>query len=366
MLIYKPKIVRIRQFIKLFIPPICYSIARLFVLSKHNRIHIIDQADCKEKCYIYLNEIIRRKQLEFTNLEELAIPINFDYAFSFSLGEIEPLFYGDLYSLQKYAGLPIYNLASNKLSIQHGIKTRIVDIENYQSIDRMLLWSDVIKNNWDCDNPKVQGVAIGAPYFYAQSILSQQEIRKEKERLGHNLLAFPLHSNMCVDSHFDNSAFVDKLKKQKNKFDTIRVCLYWKDILLGRDKIYKDNGFECVCCGHLLDLLFLERQKSLLLIADAVFSNCVGSYVGYAIFHGLPVCIDDDDYCFTNNTAVEDLEKIEESIIRDNNNQIEQPFLNNYDYVITEEQRMIVEKFWGISCIKTQEEIEKLISVSYA
>ena len=53
------------------------------------------------------------------------------------------------------------------------------------------------------------------------------------------------------------------LKQEEKKFDTVRVCLYWADIFLGHDKIYRDILDTLDCCRKVIsfhDLPFTDRQ----------------------------------------------------------------------------------------------------------
>ena len=45
--------------------------------------------------------------------------------------------------------------------------------------------------------------------------------------------------------------------------------------------------------------------------------------------------------------------------------ELREAFMNNPEYKITSQQREIVDKYWGISCIKTSEQMKQLILRAY-
>lgn len=228
-----------------------------------------------------------------------------------------------------------------------------------------LVWSNkiLLKYKVLTTNPSV--FAIGAPFFYAKSLLSDVEVLAEKKRLGTNLLAFPMHSSHGVSAIYDPKIFLEVLKKQKHKFDTIRVCLYWKDILNGSHKIYLENGFECVCSGHIFDLNFLRRQKSLFQIADATISNGMGSHIGYSIFMNKPHCFMPDKVEFVNVDKNADGDELSKENMKSGYQEVQDAFVNNVDFLITEEQKSIIDDYWGISDMKTPCELHELFMNLY-
>ncbi len=126
--------------------------------------------------------------------------------------------------------------------------------------------------------------AIGPFIHYASSLLSKKQIQSEKKRLGKSILFFPAHSTPVIGMEFDINFLIKQIKKISKNYQTVRICLYWKDVLMGRDKVYKDAGFECVTAGHMLDPNFLPRLKSLIEISDLTAANIISSQTGFCIF----------------------------------------------------------------------------------
>lgn len=130
--------------------------------------------------------------------------------------------------------------------------------------------------------------SVGPPLQYVSCLLTEEQISVERKRLGKNLLVFPAHSTHHMSSNYDVLSFIKEIKSVSRAFDSVRVCLYWKDVLRGVDIFYEQAGIECVSAGHIYDPIFLPRLKSLLSIADMTMSNSDGSHVGFSLLMGKP------------------------------------------------------------------------------
>ena len=351
-----------KQILQLFLPPIYY---RLKAKIKYGKPIFGVELNQEEKLCTSLRDINARKGLSLSDLEELTQEPLYGGSILMSLGPvIEPNYYGGFQILQKYAGISYWNFSPQKLSIQHGYICEMFDWE--KKLDNVnFVWSEEVKRMYaeHTDNPNI--TAIGAPFFYASSILSEEEINKEKKRLGKNLLAFPTHSTYYADVEYNAAPFIKLLKEQQKKFDSVRVCVYWRDYQRGLAKPYIDAGFECVCCGHIRDPFFLERQRALFEIADATMSNALGSYIGYSIYLDKPHWLVPDKFELNDHVGDEGKREVEVWDSSPKYAELRKPFLHNSDYIITEEQRQIVDKYWGVSSLKTPEEILNLIEEAY-
>lgn len=315
----------------------------------------------KDSLYNYQKEYYRRSLIPFQDIESLSKEIPMEYINTIQMDFDEPSYYGGYYILSQYAGLDMFILPPKNLGIQHGYSFEILEWEKAKMNRRNLVWSKKMVQMYQsiCENPHIY--AIGAPFFYAKSLLDDAEIEKEKKRLGKNLLAFPMHSSICTDTNYDPSTFLAVLKAERKNFDSVRVCLYWKDILRGKHKLYQDSGFECVCNGHIFDLNFLKRQKSLFMIADATISNGVGSHIGYSIFMNKPHKLIKDYYEYEGGDGRELTEIME----KPNFQLVENVFCESRDYSITASKIEVVDKFWGISDFKKPQELRKLLLSLY-
>lgn len=356
----------IREVFRLFLPPIYYKAKEWFSPQRDYVKDVLPPKQSKEICTDYLLEINKRSLLAFTEIKQLSRDFTFEQLDSITIGDAGPNFYGAFWVLQKYAGLPISNLPPYNIMLQHGIVYGLEDQIMPCSNKINIVWSSHIKEILlETKISSVGTYSIGAPFFYAKSLLTPEDIALEKKRLGHNLLAFPMHSTHFKDNDYELDNFIQVLKEERKRFDTVRICLYWRDFQRGTMNRFIQEGFECVCCGHMFDLLFLERQKSLIAIADATISNGVGSHIGYSVFLNKGHWLIPDDFLLTDNTY--GAAEIEMEIKRTSQSysSIKKAFMNNCDYEITNEQMSLVDDYWGISSIKSRSEMKDFLLSLY-
>lgn len=317
----------------------------------------------KDHIIQYQREVLRRSLLSFQSIDELSQSIPFEWAITTDMQE--PMYYGAFQELLFYAGLSSITMPPKMLGIQHGYVFELRTYEKSKFIFRNLVWSKKLVEMYHEYTTSPDIYAIGAPFFYARSFYDEEKLKSEKKRLGKNLLAFPMHSQIDVNTNYDPHKFLDVLSEEKKRFDTIRVCMYWKDIQRGAHKIFEDAGYEIVCNGHLLDPNFLRRQKSLFELADATISNGVGSHIGYSIFMRKPHWLIDDNYEYVNILKTGDALDLTSVTKTENFLSVKNAFLNNKDYKITPEQQNIVDEYWGVSDMKSPEDLKLLLVKLY-
>ena len=265
-------------------------------------------------------------------------------------------FYGNMHILRGFAGLS--DFYRTDIGIQHGILYDLV-CERDAGRHLSLAWGkhtlDTLKVQYSIDI-----VPIGAPFFYTEGFNSESFVQDERRRLGKNLLFFPAHSHHYTLAHFDSDVIFESLKKQKDNFDSIRVCMYWKDIQRDMHLPYIEAGYECVSAGHVFDYTFLPKLKSLLEISDASMSNALGSHVGYSVYMNKPHLLEKTLVRY-ENAHNDPLEWQASSAT----GPIEEAFATNTEFAITQEQLDIVAEFWGTDCIKTKEEMREIFRGDY-
>ncbi len=352
----------IKEKIQLFVPPIYFLIKRKI---KYGIDIGYKSPSDKQQFYNLFREVNKRYHMPLSAIFPLSQDLSGLDSLSSPNNDGVVNYYGSWLTLCEYADFPYFNLPPEKLTIQHGITYEMLNCEMMHKDYYNLVWSDeVIKmHRKHTGNPYL--FAIGSPFFYAKSILSGDVLAKEKKRLGRNLLAFPMHSTSNINKEYDPTLFIEHLHQMKKHFDTVRVCIYWRDVQRGTAQLYQDAGFECVCCGHIADQAFLKRQRALIEIADATTSNALGSHIGYSVYLNKPHWLVPDDFKLVDIYLNEGAEEMEMVSTSSNYREIYNVFLNNPDFVITEEQKKIVDKYWGTSCIKTPDEIRTLINQAY-
>jgi hypothetical protein len=200
--------------------------------------------------------------------------------------------------------------------------------------------------------------SVGPYIHYASDFLSKSENIKEKKRLGKNLLVFPVHSSVGLKNDYNLRYFCDEIAKIAKNFDTVRVCLYWRDMLYGVDEIYRSYGYECVTAGDIFDPLFLPRLKSIINNATITMSNSVGTHLGYCILLNKP------HFLIKQNIKIlgdkDTISEMESKADQQSFYAIEKAF-GKYTEVITKAQRKLIASKWGFDQIKTPKELKEIL-----
>lgn len=208
-------------------------------------------------------------------------------------------------------------------------------------------------------------IEIGPYIYYAKALLSEEQIKKEHNKNGKTLLVFPSHSLEDSTTKYDLDIFmnyIDKIKLE-NDFKTVLVCLYFRDIELGMDKVYKNRGYKICCSGRREDKDFLARQKTFFLLSDYVISNSVGTHVGYSICLKKPQTIFKQviEYNASNKEGEKNIINTKFDSFKEQKNEIANVF-KKYNEEISDEQIKICNKYWGLNKIRTSKEMHFLLT----
>lgn len=105
---------------------------------------------------------------------------------------------------------------------------------------------------------------------------------------GRNLLFFPSHSTHWVENDYDIAEICATLEQIGKDFDTVRVCMYWRDIQRGLHEEYIRRGFTVQCAGHIYDKNFYRRLREIIEPATITASMTPGSCIGHCTSLGKP------------------------------------------------------------------------------
>jgi len=213
------------------------------------------------------------------------------------------------------------------------------------------------------------------PYIrYAEPSRKPHEIKELKKKLGRSLLVFPTHSLEHIDVNFDIGLFCDRIEAIASSFESVVVCLYWKDVLRGCAKPYIERGFQVETAGNIRYTGFLSRLSTILHLGDAVFTNGIGTHMGYATSFNLPVLYEpgrDVSYSVAVNSPDHAQQELNQQLaLRSrfgrleggpDHRQLLGVFQRNTDFQISLEQRAIVELMWGERSHRTTEELRDLL-----
>ena len=310
----------------------------------------------------YQLEMLRRANIDFTNLEALCADIP---PSAYSTPELVSLndFYGNAEQLKRF--LNVSSCYQLKAIIQHGNQYggAYWDEEIAATLPISLAWGEHISSIWKKHtNKKI--FKIGSPFFYTQGLLNSEEVEKSRTRVGRNLLVFPAHSMHNSTVTFDMSSWIDNIKNVGKEFDRVRICIYWKDYQLGKHKPYLDAGYECVSAGHIFDCNFLPRLKSLLEISDASLSNRIGSFVGYSIFLNRPHLYIDQKTVISDHNGIGQVQEEEKAWRNDPGVQEIFQRFSNHSFAITRAQVAALEPYFGFSEIKSKAELTEIFMLA--
>ena len=310
-----------------------------------------------------VDESFKRKNLLFTDIDSLSQEIKRPYN-DFIVGEQGFSRYRMDYIFKNYADLSenykIHALLEHGIIFTDYVGGAFRNHEYLPSIVASNYRVNVLKKREDY----LKAHAIGPFIHYANSLLDKDQLKLEKERLGHSLLVFPTHSIDGLVSSFDLQNFIDKINKISNDYDSVRICMYYKDVLLNKHIPYEKERFEIVTAGHFNDYNFLPRLKSIIETSSMTASNDIGTHIGYCLYLNKPHFLIQNDVKFydegNSDYIDQDTRKYQSKSIN-YYEKIAQVF-SEFDEKITSSQKDIVSYLWGFDEVKTPIELKNMFT----
>ncbi len=297
----------------------------------------------------------RRESISFFNFQEVSRSMDFC--------PIERIkdsnYYGHAQALKLYGDYPIVNAA-----IEHGIYLgdRVSNAELLKTTHNVIAMSQNRIDSFNKNNCQKPVFAIGPYIHYAQPFYSLEEEKQIKSKIGRTLLVFPFHSALKERASFDLDLLTGKIEEIRGNFDSVMVCLHHNDIAMNPQFTveYQKLGYLIVSAGHKFDFMFLPRLKSIIRLSDFVLSNSIGTQVGYCTYLEKPQIIlrDEGSLSALNDSAYNE---VSQRIAREQTMEIIDTFNETNGMCITTEQREVVDKYWGISMIKSRDELHNLL-----
>jgi len=202
--------------------------------------------------------------------------------------EIHPVnqFYGHAAIIKRFLGIrPEYPL---KVMLEHAPSVReyLWKVEEHSRLPFLLCASERYAAYFNARNAGGKTAIPIGPYPAYMDPPPPTSRRRER-----TLLLFPKHSTHHIHVTCDTAQFLKHIEDTAGRFDRVVACLYWKDILLGRDEEYRRAGMELVTAGHMFDDGFLPRLMAIIDMADLVISSHPGTDVSYSVLRGKPVLV---------------------------------------------------------------------------
>lgn len=276
---------------------------------------------------------------------------------------IDNNYYGISYSLKQYSGIPYFK--SLDATIEHGLflGNLVRKDDRLYHVHNILTLGEFRKNVLTEKQINKNIIQIGTYIYYASLILSDKELLQLKTKLGKVLLVFPSHSTKGIDAEYDVDALIKEIETRKSNFDNVLICLFWRDVNAKKVvECYKKKGYLLTCAGHFYDINFLSRLRTIISLADMTMSNSVGTHIGYCI------CLNKPHYVYnqlirkkaTNDKVLQHNQPQrteEEWISAEKNIEKIYTYFSEYRDSISEEQKYIVDEYWGISSYLSPKEI---------
>jgi hypothetical protein len=192
-------------------------------------------------------------------------------------------------------------------------------------------------------NLKKEVVEVGPYILGAKNFYDNDTLSNLKKKIGRMLLVYPQHSIESIHVDYEIDDLIQEIKSKAHQFDSVFVCLYWKDILFHPDYVerYKKEGFVVVSNGHRSDPMFLSRQKDLIMLSDMMMTNGLGTHIGYSICLNKPVCYHKQNILINEKPQSESQYSVSE---------VESEFaeaFREFSCIITERQVNLVKQYWG-------------------
>jgi hypothetical protein len=133
------------------------------------------------------------------------------------------------------------------------------------------------------DRHGITAHVMGTPFVHYRKL---KGIEQAADATG--TVAYPSHSTHHIDQQLDWDAYAGRLAALPDKFQPVRVCLYWRDFLLGRWKPFAERGLQVCTAGHIFDPDFADRFYAIMHGARFTCGNSSGSHVYYSTELGIP------------------------------------------------------------------------------
>ncbi len=312
-------------------------------------------------------EVDKREKTSLFNYEKLIESL------SYAPDEvvIDNNLYGIAYWLKKYSGID--TTRSLNAYIEHGVYFGNLVREDQKRIPvrSIITYSNIREKHLKEVRISKKIIKVGPYIHYVDGLLSSEEKNILKNELGKTLLVFPSHSIIGVNAQFDEDEFIKKIEEIAVNFDTVLVSLYWVDATKRNlVKQYENKGYKIVTSGHRFDLNFLSRQRTLIELSDYTMSNSVGTHIGYCVYLNKPHYVFKQEVEKLGDTPAlqQHFDKVrnEKQLFTEEQEiqEVERAFSSFYSTSdITEEQRKVVDKYWGVEYIRTPQVLKNMLSI---
>lgn len=283
-------------------------------------------------------------RIKFNNFEYEKVKKNLSFCGSNS-------FYGHEYWLKKYSGYNDYVYGV----IEHGLyfgnfreKDGNVDEYDFGSI---LTYGEYRVNILKEVFPSYNIVGIGPYIHYAETDMRYyNELRSRIDSNYRTIALYPDHCAAGSNANYVFHEFISQAMSIANEVDAknILISMHPNDIALGLHKqldIFRGKNIILVTGGS-YHPNYLPRVRAIMSLTDIIFSNAIGTYLGYGVYFEKPIIID----ISSNHRAFWDAYKEEQKMFAG-------VFNGSHPLLLTPEQKELCDYYFGYNNIKTPDEL---------
>ena len=310
----------------------------------------------------FKKEVERRAKLDIFDYKDIAQPLPKCY--------YEPLTdnncFGIGWCIRQYVGSKKKYI--NALA-EHGyfFGTYVQEAEKITWAKKLLTFSDVRKQHIEAVVKGKEIIPIGPYIHYAPDYYDKMRYKELKSKLGRTLLVFFSHAGTGQSVQFDLDALIEKINSVRKDFQTVVISLFWSDINPDIEKRLKDEGYLLFSSGHRYDYYFLSRQKTMIKLADVTMSNSPGTHIAYCSYLNKPHWLVRQEIKFADvnsigaaNTAIVEMQT-KDFVNRQEKEELYHTF-SEYSTTLTEEQKKICNKIFGLNKVRSKEELRDMLS----
>ena len=294
--------------------------------------------------FIYYYYCFRNKYIDY--FDYIKISKNFPiFSISSQPGIIGNKCYGNVRAVKN----KLKNTFDKKCMIEHGLYfgERVIEEEcTMKNIITIYTYgqyrSKAIRNHIKKLDKKI--VTVGPYILYADNFHNPNKLFQIKKKYGRILLAFLSHPFPDITISYDENLFLTEIERIASDFDTVFISLHWIDIRNTMYKKYESKGYKVVCSGTRSDPYFLNRLKDLIELSDMTMSNDLGTHIGYCIALNKPHYLY-KQFIYSQGHSCENSDSFHKKRVEEK--EIFYKLFGEYKEEITDEQRNIIEYYWG-------------------
>ena len=252
--------------------------------------------------------------------------------------------------------------------VEHGyfFGTYVQEIEKITFSKKILTFGNVRKRHIEqlVNNKKVY--PIGPYIYYAPDYYDGEKFAEVKNYLGRTLLVFFSHSGTGEKVSFDIEFLINKINRIREKFQTVVISLFWSDINPDIEKRLHDEGYLIFSSGHRYDYYFLSRQKTMIKLADVTMSNFISTHLAYCSCLNKPHWVIKQEIKteVINNKGITNVaigKMIGEDVVSQHEQEELYQAFAEYSDSFTDVQRKICDKYFGLSYIRSVDEMKNIL-----